>query len=242
MQIGEQTVGLHFDREPRFYANLGFDRGHWYGNGKYDQEDQWTIKTRNGEAANISEGRHRSVTGYMPKKLVNYQGEYEDRDRGDYIVMEYAYPIIRLADLYLLYAEALNEAEGPSSEVYQWIDLVRERAGLEGVVDSWSKYAVDAHKNDPADKNKLRGIIQRERLIELSFEGHRYWDIRRWKKAKEVWHNQSVQGWDINEEDAAGFYRVKTLFVQKFNTRDYLWPIREDNLNVNPRLVQNPGW
>jgi hypothetical protein len=239
---GEQTASLHFNREPRFYANLAFDRGLWFGNGKYDQDDQWTIRARKGEAANLSEGRNISVTGYMCKKLVNYQGEFEDRDRGDFFLKEYAWPVMRVADLYLLLAEALNEAYGPSPEVYQWIDLVRERAGLDKVESSWQRYAVASHKQDPANKDKLREIIRRERLIELAHEGHRYWDIRRWKKGKEMWHNQPIQGWDITQEDAGGYYRLRTLFVQKFTTKDYLFPIREANLIVNPKLVQNPDW
>jgi hypothetical protein len=239
---GEQTASLHFDREPRFYANLAFDRGLWFGNGKYDQDDQWIIRARKGEAANLSEGRNISVTGYMCKKLINYQGEFEDRDRGDFFHKEYAWPVMRVADLYLLLAEALNEAYGPSPEVYQWIDLVRERAGLEKVEYSWQRYAVASHKQDPASKDKLREIIRRERLIELAHEGHRYWDIRRWKKGKEMWHNQPIRGWDITQEDAGGYYRLRTLFVQKFTTKDYLFPIREANLNVNPNLVQNPDW
>jgi hypothetical protein len=239
---GEQTATLHFNREPRFYANLAFDRGLWFGNGRYDQDDQWTIRARKGEAANLSTGRNVSVTGYMCKKLINYQGEFEDRDRGDFFLKEYAWPVMRVADLYLLLAEALNEAYGPSPEVYQWIDLVRERAGLNKVEYSWQYYATASHKQDPADPDKLREIIRRERLIELAHEGHRYWDIRRWKKGKEMWHNQPIQAWDMTQEDAAGYYRLRTLFVQKFTTKDYLFPIREANLSVNPKLVQNPGW
>ncbi|HML85492.1 MAG TPA: RagB/SusD family nutrient uptake outer membrane protein, partial [Bacteroidales bacterium] len=84
--------------------------------------------------------------------------------------------------------------------------------------------------------------IQQERLIELANEGHRYWDIRRWKRAKEMWQNQPIQGWDVDQGETETYYRIKTIYTTSFTTKDYLWPIREYNLSVNPNLDQNPGW
>src|SRR3546814_14930580 len=96
---------------------------------------------------------------------------------------DYPLPVIRLADLYLLYAEALNEAQGPGSEALDYIDRVRTRAGLEGVAESWSAYS----NNPPKYTNNegLREIINRKRLIELAFEGHRLWELRHWQQAGE---------------------------------------------------------
>jgi hypothetical protein len=88
----------------------------------------------------------------------------------------------------------------------------------------------------------MRSIIQQERMIELAFEGKRFWDLRRWKLAREVLHNQNIQGWDIEQEDANLYYRVRTLFTKTFNSSEYFWPIKEDNLIRNTNLIQNPGW
>src|SRR3546814_16084578 len=72
-----------------------------------------------------------SVTGYWPKKLVNLKSEV--RGGNQFIAFRYAFPILRLADLCLYYAEALNETkQTPDAEVYEYIDLIRARAGLEG--------------------------------------------------------------------------------------------------------------
>src|SRR5699024_8319837 len=98
----------------------------------------------------------------------------------------YHFPLIRLEDLYLLYSEALNEMKSqPDGEVYEWIDKVREHAGLKGVVSSWQN--ASRYPNAPGSKEQMRKIIQKERLIELAFEGQRFWDLRRWKTANEYW-------------------------------------------------------
>jgi hypothetical protein len=152
----------------------------------------------------------------------------------------YAWPEMRLADLYLLYAEALNEANGPGAEVYNYVNKVRTRAGLGSVESSWANFSTNPSKY--TSKEGMRSIIQQERGIELSFEGHRYWDMLRWKTASQE-INGNVKGWDRSQSDPALYYRPITFFTQRFQApRDYLWPIKEDDLLNNQNLVQNPGW
>src|SRR5690606_8871387 len=116
----------------------------------------------------------------------------------------------RLADLYLMYAEALNESLGsPSGDVYRYIDLVRARTGLNGVVESWRDHAIDANK--PMTKDGMREIIQRERMNELAFEGARFWDLKRWKLA-ETYMNRPVRGLNIRGETPEEFYKVVELY------------------------------
>lgn len=239
LQTGYQTVSLHFDRENRFYADLAFDGAIWYGQGKYNDKNPWYVQARKNQYTGIRGIGLYSVTGYWPKKLVNFQNIIEAGDGGAYTVKAYPWPVIRLADMYLLYAEALNEFSGPSSEVYKWIDAVRARAGLKTVEESWSKYSRLSTKY--TTKEGLRDIIQQERQIELAFEGQRFWDILRWKKGRETF-NEQIQGWDINQELPEYYYRVRTLYNKKFSNKDYFWPISENNLIINNKLVQNPGW
>src|SRR3546814_4851145 len=113
--------------------------------------------------------------------------------------------------------------------------MVRARAGLKGVVESWKEYANNPDK--PGSKEGLREIIHRERRIELSFEGQAGWDLRRWKELMDVL-TDPVQGWDIYQEEAQSYYRPKTVFIPTFRTKDYLWPIRDQTLAENPNLVQ----
>jgi hypothetical protein len=234
---GYTTAALHFNREARFYASLGFDGGIWYGQGKFDDKATFNVQAKALQTAGGSSGERYSGTGYWPKKLVNFNNvigpvnTYEMRD--------YPWPVMRLADLYLLYAEALNEFSGPGAEVYQYINLVRTRAGLKSVEESWTNFSRNPGKY--TTKDGLRNIIQQERMIELAFEGKRFWDIRRWKKAPQLM-NKSIQGWDVAQQDEALYYRVKNLFTQQFQLKDYFWPVKESELIVNKNLVQSPGW
>jgi hypothetical protein len=237
LQLGYTTAKLNFNREPRYYATMAFDGGVWYGNGKLDEKDQWIIQSKaNQLQVKISTNRN-NITGIWPKKLVHYQNIIGASNA--YNVQNYAWPVMRLAELYLLYAEALNEVSGPGRESYQWINLVRERAGLPSVEESWSQYSRKPDKY--TTREGFREIIQQERLNELAFEGHRFWDLRRWKKAM-IEMNKPIFGWDVEQSEASLYYRPKPLYNTTFLLKDYLWPIRESNLQVNPNLVQNPGW
>lgn len=234
------TAGLHFDREPRFYADLGFDGGVWYGQGKYDDKkpaELFYLEAMGGQRNGSNLSDRGTITGYFIKKYIHYQNVIGTGT--NYSVTSYPWPIIRLADVYLLYAEALNESAGPSAEVYKYLDLVRTRAGLAGVEAAWAGYSNRPDK--PKEKEGLRQIIQQERLIELAFEGHRFWDIRRWKDATRML-NQPIVGWDLKQQTARAYYRPKVIYDQTFGTKDYFWPIKDEYIIVNRNLVQNVGW
>ena len=79
-------------------------------------------------------------------------------------------------------------------------------------------------------------------MIELVFEGQRFWDLRRWKRAAEFMDGRLIRGWTIMEGSTGGFYNVRTVAQQSFQTRDYLWPVPLENILDNPNLAQNPGW
>lgn len=232
VRSGEQTVVLHFDREARFYASIAFDR-----NTYFLDPNSYYVQVRSGELATKRNRGEFSATGYFMKKLINPNGALNTNTWVTYY--EFPFPVIRLADLYLLYAEALNETKtAPDASVYEYIDKVRLRAGLKGVVESWGQFSNAPDK--PKTKTGMRDIIKQERLIELAFEGQRFWDIRRWKDA-EKYMNAPIRGWDISGSGLA-FYNIKTIFTPSFTFKDYLWPIREDEIVKNPNLVQNPGW
>ena len=128
-QYGQTTAKLNLDREPRFYASLAFDRGLSRSWGEF-----WNLKMRKGEAhgrnANTSDYL---TTGYGLKKIVHPDSEGDTYSK----IIRYPFPIIRLSELYLNLAEALNEVNGPSQEIYDALNVIRDRAGIPNVQDSW---------------------------------------------------------------------------------------------------------
>lgn len=236
------TIQLHFDREPRFYATLGFDGGIWYGHGQYanNPNNYLYVSGRQDGYQKLLNATRGPLTGYYWKKCVYF--ENVQTASGSYTARFYPWPMLRLADLYLLYAEAINEAEGPnganSADLFYYIDEVRKKNGLEGVKYSWDTYTSQPKYNTQAG---MRQIIHRERLIELAFEGQRFWDLRRWKEAPDE-YNKVVEGCNLNESEPAKFYKRVALGQQKFALRDYFWPIATEDIERNPNLVQNIGW
>ncbi|GHT64526.1 hypothetical protein AGMMS50239_22410 [Bacteroidia bacterium] len=252
IQQGEQTAAMNFNREPRFYSTLGFDRGKWYGNhynnppsksnGDIGEDvDCRYPKARYGEySSGFLPGQY-NATGYWPKKLVSTTSSFTTADV--WWTESYPFPNMRYADLLLLTAEAVNEAQAtPDNEVWKYIDEVRARAGLDGVVNSWQNHASAAYKTKPTTQDGMRKIIQQERKIELACEGHYFWDSRRWKTAVKEQNNRPIQGWNHLGISVNDYYTPTTLYMQKFILRDYFFPIPESDFINNPQLIQNPGW
>lgn len=241
IKLNYETSSTNFDREPRFYASLGFDGGVWYGQGYYTDATPtgtYYVSAKKGQPNGKGKPDFGSVTGYFIKKYVHFQNT-QGASAGDYSINNYPWPIFRLAQLYLLYAEALNEKSGPSAEVYKYINLVRERAGLPAVEVAWPAYS--SNKTKHLTPTGLREIIHREELIELAFEGARFWDLRRWKEAPQE-YVKPIQGWDIEQSATSLYYRKRLIFSPRFGLKDYFWPIRDNTILNNRNLVQNIGW
>lgn len=230
---GHLTSPINYDREPRFYAYLAFDGNLYFG------QDAITDATRKKLIARDlhSNANRTSLTGYNPKKLVSYLSTINNGTTLNQYY--YPFPVIRLADLYLMYAEAANEAFGPSTKVYDYVNLVRERAGLKSVQQSWASYSRFPDKY--LTKDGLRDIIRHERTIELSFEGSRFWDLRRWKTAHfEL--NKPLRGWNVFTDVVNAYYTPIVLNSQTFELKNYFWPIRVDEMIKSPNIMQSPGW
>ncbi|MDR0688332.1 MAG: RagB/SusD family nutrient uptake outer membrane protein [Prevotellaceae bacterium] len=137
--------------------------------------------------------------------------------------------IIRYAEILLSYAEAKNEADGPGDEVYDALDQIRTRAGIAGSVKD---------RSDLADKDALRRFIRKERTVELAFEDHRAWDVRRWNVAKEALA-RPVYGIDVSSSAAACTRKVAQERV--FEDKMYLYPIPEAEV-WKTNIENNPDW
>lgn len=231
VQLGYQTAALHLDREARFYADMAFDGSKWYMNNK-----TFNIQSKAGEHSGKKQVRAYSITGYFTKKLVSPRMIATATTTN---VESYPWPVMRLADLYLLYAEALNET-GKTAEALPYLNQIRDRAGLQSIETSWSTFSKRPDKY--LSVVGMREIIHQERGIEMAFEASRFWDLRRWKTAAKKL-NEPIYGWNILQSTTEEYNSRVLLFSQSFNSpRDYFWPIRDGAIQTNPNLVQNSGW
>ncbi|MES2375035.1 MAG: RagB/SusD family nutrient uptake outer membrane protein [Bacteroidota bacterium] len=153
-------------------------------------------------------------TGYLPRKnVLTTDGNNWGDSPLNYIVFRYA-------DVLLMYAEAKNEASGPDNTVLDAINQVRARSGV-------NMPAILSGKS----QSEMRSIIQHERRIEFAFEGNYYSDIRRWGIAGQLMDGRIIKTISGQQLD-----------VWHFKDALYLWPIPQDEIDLNPKLKQNPGY
>ena len=240
-------VNLHRRREPRFYADIAADRCCWRLGPEVS--DVYTVEVYQGERMGLTSTRlnaleRQNITGYFLKKWgssrLDLYGHYQELSA----LGEQPYPMIRLAEMYLIAAEALNEYKAaPDQEVYDYLNVVRRRAGIPDVEVAWR------NARDPQRvtyKEGMREIIRQEWNIEFAFEGMRYWNVRRWKIAN-IELNDNVYGWNVVGSDAQSFYNngngpIVVYSGNKFVApRDYLYPIRSEEVQ-RAGCVQNPRW
>mgnify|MGYP000076306676 FL=1 len=184
-------------------------------------------------AANVTLGGVNYITyntdgtnsGYVFRKFVrNYEGL--GRSEGDY-----AYPVMRLADVYLMYAEASNEVSGPLADAVAVVNKVRARGALPAL--QAAKYA---------NKQLFFDAIEQERIIELVAEGFRGFDLRRWRAIERVWGPPGGIG--VWRQDTYGADRERFYL----NTNDlsykqaYIFRIPPAERDRNPNLTQNIPW
>lgn len=229
--VGDSVAILHRNREPRFYGSIGFNRGDFQING-----DTLNLKMRYKEKNGARDpGSDQLYGSYAVAKLIHPQSYVSNTSNS---LVAYPFPIIRLGELYLDYAEAYFEYNGTlSGEGLTYFNKIRERAGIPNVEVSY--------KGMPQEE-KLRKIIRMERTIELMFEGHMAYDYRRWLIARAEWAGmeKGMIGLNSYGETDKEYYKAAKLDAQPFLFRQeqYLSPIKQDYLNVNSQLVQNPGW
>lgn len=136
------------------------------------------------------------------------------------------FPMVRFADVLLMYAEAVNEGRGAVQEAYDAVNRIRKRAKVVNLATGLSK-------------DQMQRAIRLERYKELMFETHLYFDVKRWHIAHLSPAQDPIFGLNNDVLDI----RFEPLFKKVFREdRDYLWPIPGDERDLNPLLTQNPGW
>lgn len=236
-------------RDPRFYNNIIIPGEEWgvdNTNKKLYMEMYVGGRDYNFTISN-KEVNRRQATGYVCKKFIWKTANEFIRE---YTINKLNTIYIRVSQVYLDYAEAMNEAYGPNSDpegygltAVQAINVIRNRVGMPNVLPEFT-----------ADKALFRDRIRNERGVELQFENHRWFDLRRWMIAVDVFA-KPIRGVlatpklanhaTVANKSTLQFnytYRTLTTEVRVFQNRNYWYPLPKNHVDDLFNLKQNPGW
>jgi len=216
------------NREPRFYADITFDGQKWLYEGAGVIYSQLQYSGNSGRGS--GNANDYAKTGYVVRKSAPITVWAND-DRVSIM--------LRMANIYLDYAEALNESSPGDADIIKYLNLIRERAGI-------PQYgAASGQINIGNSQDKVREAIRNERRVELAFENSRYFDVRRWCTAEDKnsldYQGKAIYGMNIEKDGPEFFVRTK-VEDRFFEKKCYFFPLPLKDLLINKNLVQNPGW
>ena len=240
-----QTLKQWANREPRFYTNITFHGSTWL---KTDtpRGEITTELTYNGNSGYANANWDAPYTGYGMRKMSSKEGRSGAN--------RHCATLLRLADMYLGYAETLSACD-QRNEAIKYVNKIRARAGIPGYGAVGTKddngFACIPYEDtrDGVDKR-----IHRERLVELMFEWNHFFDVRRWKVADmavgDDWiypkYHRGGEGGPIHgmafRSDAPAFFEKVVVETRTFLPKHYLFPIPDEDVRRNPKMVQNLGW
>lgn len=224
---GYDPVNPYLGRDPRFYASIFYNGMQWSGR---------AVETFTGGADNATGATNATKTGYYLSKFMKSDVRIAGSETNTY----HCYPIIRYAEILLNYAEAMNEAYGPDVDpkgygktARQAVEEIRKRV----LRPSDAQISLAS-----GDKAAMRAMIRSERRIELAFEDHRHLDVKRWMIGPETL-GQNLQGIRITKNGNNYSYEIASNVSDRvFDTKMYLYPIPQNEMNKNKAMEQNPLW
>ncbi|GAB2541224.1 RagB/SusD family nutrient uptake outer membrane protein [Rufibacter soli] len=209
------------NRDPRFAATVFYNGTRWLNRG---------VETNDGGKDRPGGIAVQTRTGYYLRKFMA-----DFTNSSVFSNQSHNYNLFRFAEILLNNAEALNET-GETEKAVTEIIAIRRRAGIRAGTNN--RYGIKAG----ITQSEMRSLIKNERRIELAFEEHRFWDLRRWKDAETVL-NGPVQGVRIvKNADNTFSYTYENVANLIFTPKLYLMPLPYDEVTKNLRLLQNPGW
>lgn len=209
------------NRDPRLKYTL-YTPGDLLPNGTiYDSRPGWSTS-----ADVIGASYQVSKTGLLPKKYINTEdiGQSNRTNCGINLI------ILRYAEILLIAAESRIELNTELEFALKYINQIRQR------------YDVNMPEKTATGQNELREALRYERAVELALEGHRFFDIKRWKTAENVCNMDKIEGMRYVDKETNKLVTVTTDYKKKFTSRDYLWPIPYNERQLNTNLTQNNGW
>ncbi|SHL62002.1 Starch-binding associating with outer membrane [Chitinophaga jiangningensis] len=183
------------------------------------------VETFDGGLDNVLTNVNSTKTGYYLRKFLSGNATYNVTSVTN---VRRPWVLFRYADVLLMHAEAVNEAEGPTAAVYADVNAVRTRAGMPVLPVGLSQ-------------QDMRARIKNERRVELCFEEQRFFDVRRWKEG-ELYLNTPVHGMKITKAGTALTYAPFVAENRVFTNKNYLYPFQQSELNKAGNLTQNPGY
>lgn len=238
-------------RDPRFYHDVLFD-GVKYLNkaldkGHVDYDFRYCSLCTDGKMRDLVQG---SRTGYFIHKLVPHTANKHDLAYKDDQAFQSYVAYMRLADIYLMYAEAGAAISGASYKSSNFtktakeaINVLRARCGVDPVADAYA-----------GDQRKFMDEVRRERAVELAFEGFRFNDLQRWLLLTEYPYNvKTSQEFDRMETDTyfekndpcnarVSNWREEPILKRIYGTKHYWLPLPDKDVYLYPEFGQNPGW
>jgi hypothetical protein len=237
---GKYTIAgicnMYANRDPRFYACVTFNGAEWVWHGD-DGNSRWFAEffaTGKDGLQGGARGQDPTHTGYVIRKYNDPSSDVNLRKLRNNAVWIH----FRLAEFYLNYAEALNEYNPGDPDIIKYLNLIRERAGIPQYGTGTNALPI------PANQEEMRNLIRAERRVELAFEMHRIFDVRRWKIAPTT-DGGPMWGMNMNAGTSwadPAFYERTIFETRTFEKKHYFWPIAQSTLDRNKALVQNPGW
>ena len=224
---GYDASNPYANRDPRLSLTVFYNGMNWLSR---------PVETFDGGRDRPGGSAVQTKTGYYMRKFL---GDFANNTA--YSAQNHNFIIFRYADVLLSFAEAKNEAEGPvsvSDSIYTYLKAIRKRAGINAGDDEM--YGLGGTL---LSKTEMRNLIRNERRIEMAFEEQRFWDLRRWKIAENV-YNKPLHGIRITKTGPLLVYRVETLNIpfQFIAPRMYRYAIPYSEIIKNPNLTQNPGY
>jgi hypothetical protein len=219
------VYNMYVNREPRFYASVTYNRSEWQGGALTAPITvDLSYTGRDGKKDGKEDYSH---TGYLARKNL-----HPGSNRLTNSFVSRPFVMIRLGEIYLNYAEALNEYDPGNADIVKYLNLIRERAGIPGYGSPGLPV--------PAGKEAMREKIRAERRIELAFETHRWFDIRRWKILEQT-VNGALHGMNV-DGDGDDFYK-RTVITNRVYRKAYYWfPVEQYEMDRARLVVQAPYW
>ncbi|WP_295124882.1 RagB/SusD family nutrient uptake outer membrane protein [uncultured Chitinophaga sp.] len=226
---GLSVYNMYINREPRFYAHITYNNSRFQGGNMQAMGTiTFFVSSPNGKNGHPTDF---SKTGYLVRKNVGTQTN--DGSGGNGAKQNRPYVLFRLAEMYLNYAEALNESDPGNTDITKYLNLVRKRAGIPQYGEGASPLPV------PGGQPEMRAKIRAERRVELAFECHRWFDMRRWKIVAQ--HMGDMHGMNVNR-DGNDFYQRSVAATHLFRPAMYWFPISQYEMDRGKQIIQNPGW
>lgn len=238
-RVDPLVFNMYANREPRFYQAITYQGKSWH----IQPVDNWHVDFSLGGNNSNDIAFREHYTGYLLYKRASHdifpQGNWPRTHACPSI-------ILRMADFYLYYAEACNEIDPSDPAIIEYLDKVRERAGIPG----YEELQATGKKTGVIGNYEQQAYaIRRERQVELFVEGQRYFDVRRWMicdpgqeaDQTQVW-GMNVDGKDLPLDDPNTFYKRKQVRTNQWVRAMYLYPIPHSEVTKAPSLKQNPGW